>query len=347
MMRQRRTRRRVRDGGAQVSAALDEFAPETAAPPTPEPAAVDDPLVDFPAEDATTPVPVVRCAGPGPEAFAGLVPETPVSARARERRPDRAARSLAAAVAIAALATLVLRGSLVESPLAIAERPLLASSSLAGRGFEELSILRAATANVAAATELADADVVDRRAALDPPRPQPRGPALKAIAVAEASMAPVPALRPAMPEVTPPAAERAARDAGPGVLIVTTPPAVPGPPATQAAALSPPASDAIDGVLSRYRAAYNRLDSGAARAVWPSVDARALARAFERLESQTIEFDHCAIAVDGGIASATCAGSARYVPRVGRRTAQAESREWRFSLKREGSDWVIDAVDAR
>ena len=49
---------------------------------------------------------------------------------------------------------------------------------------------------------------------------------------------------------------------------------------------------AIHTVLGRYRNAFSGLDSGAARAVWPSVDVRALDRAFDRLEEQALEFEN-------------------------------------------------------
>ena len=47
----------------------------------------------------------------------------------------------------------------------------------------------------------------------------------------------------------------------------------------------------IQRALGQYRNAYQRLDAEAARAVWPSVDVRALSRAFDSLESQQLEFD--------------------------------------------------------
>ena len=51
----------------------------------------------------------------------------------------------------------------------------------------------------------------------------------------------------------------------------------------------------IAAVLKRFTDAYTQLDAPAAKAVWPSVDGRALSRAFNALESQSIEFDDCTV----------------------------------------------------
>ena len=57
--------------------------------------------------------------------------------------------------------------------------------------------------------------------------------------------------------------------------------------------------DEVRSILSRYRSAYDRLDATAAKDIWPSVNERALARAFEGLESQEVEFSSCRLAVTG------------------------------------------------
>ena len=100
-------------------------------------------------------------------------------------------------------------------------------------------------------------------------------------------------------------------------------------------------------MLGRYRAAYSGLNAGAAASVWPTVDAKALAKAFERLETQEIEFDRCDVVVTGARAVATCGGRARYVPKVGNKNPHVESRQWRFDLRKLNERWLIDAVSAR
>jgi hypothetical protein len=104
---------------------------------------------------------------------------------------------------------------------------------------------------------------------------------------------------------------------------------------------------AIENVLGRYRNAFNELDAGAALAVWPTVNERNLARAFERLENQDVSFESCDIEIAAVLAKAACSGSARYVPKVGSRTPKEEARRWTFSLRKAGSGWLIDRVDAR
>ena len=109
----------------------------------------------------------------------------------------------------------------------------------------------------------------------------------------------------------------------------------------------PPPEAAIQTVLTRYRTAYRDLDAGAARAVWPSVDARALRKAFDRLEQQELIFDSCGIAVSGIRAVASCQGVARYVPRVGNKGPHDDRRLWEFTLNRVDDVWQIETVSAR
>ena len=100
-------------------------------------------------------------------------------------------------------------------------------------------------------------------------------------------------------------------------------------------------------VLRRYARAYDNLDVGAARDVWPSVDQRALSRAFESLASQTVSFDDCDIDVQGTTANASCRGQASYVGKVGRGAPRTEPRTWRFELRRDGETWKIANAEAR
>lgn len=111
----------------------------------------------------------------------------------------------------------------------------------------------------------------------------------------------------------------------------------------------PPTDEpAIRDVLERYGTAYSRLDARAARAVWPAVDARALERAFDGLESQAIEFDRCDVRVDGTAARAACQGTSTWVPRVGERRPRREPREWTFRLeKTRDAQWRIASASMR
>jgi len=105
--------------------------------------------------------------------------------------------------------------------------------------------------------------------------------------------------------------------------------------------------DLIRATLGRYADAYARLDAQAAQQVWPTVDARALQRAFEGLESQGLAFDRCELRVVDSDATAACRGRASYVPKVGRREPLSVSRLWVFTLRRGEAGWAITSADAR
>jgi hypothetical protein len=102
----------------------------------------------------------------------------------------------------------------------------------------------------------------------------------------------------------------------------------------------------VRSVLERYRSAYQQLDASAARAVWPGVDAGALARAFSALSSQHLWFEGCTINVSGSTADATCTGQARVVPKFGGGSETAR-RTWQFRLRQAGSSWLIDKATVK
>jgi hypothetical protein len=152
-------------------------------------------------------------------------------------------------------------------------------------------------------------------------------------------------------------------DAGPVAALTTTvaPPLRiephPAPP-TVAAASSSPASAAasasstpdatdIEGVLGHYRRAFSALDANAARAIWPGLDVRTLTRAFNQLAEQQLEFQTCDVAVDRDRATAACSGRARYVPKVGSRSARDERRQWLFNLRKMQDGWRIESVASK
>jgi hypothetical protein len=114
--------------------------------------------------------------------------------------------------------------------------------------------------------------------------------------------------------------------------------------ASRAVAANPEGS--VRAVLARYEAAYSGLDAAAAGAVWPSVDRRALARAFEGLTAQTVDLGRCEVRVTGASARAECSGRAEWTPRVGGGTRSA-ARRWQFDLKAAGNDWVIVSAETR
>jgi hypothetical protein len=107
------------------------------------------------------------------------------------------------------------------------------------------------------------------------------------------------------------------------------------------------AETAVQGVLERYRQAFNTLNADGIEAFWPSVPRRTIDRAFAQLEAQTFRFDSCSIDVNGATATASCAGRAQYTPKVGNRIPQNESRRWSFRLRQANGRWFIESVNSR
>lgn len=104
---------------------------------------------------------------------------------------------------------------------------------------------------------------------------------------------------------------------------------------------------AIEGVLGGYRRAFSALDVERVQLVWPAVDSRALERAFRGLAKQTFEFERCDVQPNGVQARAVCSGRASFVPKVGGRAPQVESRQWVFALAKRSGHWVIDSVESK
>ncbi len=184
----------------------------------------------------------------------------------------------------------------------------------------ELADVRAAASPISVA---GPAEAVENR-----PQTEPAAlPALRPVGVPEL---------PAAPPVAAPVVRPALRDAPASALV--------------AARTAPPVANLADDsalvtkVLQRYRTAYEGLDAQSAQAVWPAVNQAALARAFDGLESQTLTFDTCDVRVQGESATATCQGSARYVPKIGSREPRVEPRVWNFTLQKNGGDWKIDSA---
>ena len=129
------------------------------------------------------------------------------------------------------------------------------------------------------------------------------------------------------------------------------PSAAAAPPRAEAAIATPSGKEvetrAINRTLTRYRSAFNALDVGATAQVWPTVDKRNLARAFERLKEQQVAFDDCRIDVRDSRAEAVCQGTAQFVPRVGSNSTQIAKRQWTFNLVKVRDEWLIGAVEAR
>ena len=93
-------------------------------------------------------------------------------------------------------------------------------------------------------------------------------------------------------------------------------------------------------VLDRYARAYERMDVGAAKALWPSLDDKRLRRAFAQLDGQQVQLGSCGVSITGDDANARCRGSATFRPKVGA-VVRRTGTEWKFNLSRASAGWQI------
>lgn len=103
---------------------------------------------------------------------------------------------------------------------------------------------------------------------------------------------------------------------------------------------------AVRRTLQEYEDAFEDLDVTAAAVVWPSVDRRALGRAFATLKSQGLHFEECDITVVESNATASCHGTVEFVRRVGRPEPLMSHQRWIFKMRKFGTDWMIEQVTA-
>ena len=234
--------------------------------------------------------------------------------------------------------------------------PQVAPSAAARRDRVEAPVPEPASRRVAAPSERVPPPrvTVESRPAVTSGRP---GPAVPDNRAAQPLPPPAPVTQEiataARVEATapPPAAAPLERVPAPSAAAPTTAPAAPvAAPALAPAPAAIPAANSGEGdrlavraLLERYRGAYERLDANAAGETWPTVDRRALAKAFANLSSQTLRFENCDINLAENRGVASCRGLASYVGRVGKRSELAE-RQWTFLVRKDGEDWRIDSV---
>jgi hypothetical protein len=128
--------------------------------------------------------------------------------------------------------------------------------------------------------------------------------------------------------------------AGTPSLNVTAPPLSRVPPIA-VAARTISEEELVRQLLNEYTEAFERLDVRAQKALYPTVDSKALQRRYEQITSQRLTLGPCGITVSGSTANARCRGSATYQPRIGTRPVQIASREWTFDLSKQDTSWRI------
>jgi hypothetical protein len=280
------------------------------------------------------------------------------------RLDDREYRALAVCASIGLIGFVVVR--VVLSPPASPRRGLLDSVGTVGIGGivsapAPLPIEPRALVDVASVVGSEPEPIVPPAATVSaPPRTvlvteRPRAEAVKPLAVMRFPESPSPATasttaavppseplvrlpaavdpRPAQPQPPPPPEPRPSVAAAPPISAET----------------SGPAADRADiqALLNRYQNAFNSLNAGAAKTLWPSVDERTLGRAFDQLKRQEVVFDACQTAVTGLRAVTSCQGHASYVPKVGNKIERIEAGRWTFKVMKSDGGWKIEGVESR
>jgi hypothetical protein len=69
--------------------------------------------------------------------------------------------------------------------------------------------------------------------------------------------------------------------------------------------------------LRSYAQGFEALNVPETARVWPSVDRRALSRAFTTLTSQDVTFESCSVSLAALSATAQCRGTVQFVRKVG------------------------------
>jgi len=103
---------------------------------------------------------------------------------------------------------------------------------------------------------------------------------------------------------------------------------------------------AVLDTVEEYAQALEQLDVGATALLWPSVDRRALGRAFASLKSQEVEFEDCSVALADTSATARCQGTTQYVAKVGPSTPRTGRYEWLFKMRKRSDTWTIEGLSA-
>ena len=94
-------------------------------------------------------------------------------------------------------------------------------------------------------------------------------------------------------------------------------------------------------IVNAYSRAFERLDVRAAKAVSPSVNDRALQRAFAGLEGQKLRFEDCRLSIEGAAANARCLAHASFTPKIGSRVIHLTGQQWTFNFSQSESGWQI------
>jgi hypothetical protein len=103
------------------------------------------------------------------------------------------------------------------------------------------------------------------------------------------------------------------------------------------------ARQAIRGVLDEYRAAFERRDAEALRAVQPGVDYEKMRDRFASVTGYTVRIDVKEVTVKGDQGTATCIVT--YMPQP-KPSQKIPPQKTLFHLRRTGDVWLIERLEA-
>jgi hypothetical protein len=244
-------------------------------------------------------------------------------------------------------------------PMATPPGPAQPAVRTAGLMSPPLAVKNAAAPATRDRATATKSEAIERRAPAlaEPLRPAvlpPTPPAAEPPPEAVAPRGEEPPMPPALDSVPRPAAELSLPSAGVGTALPVVaipaggpdPTAVTPPPGRPVVPVELSQERAVRAVLSRFEAAYTALSAPAAQQVWPTVDERSLARAFDSLAAQRVSLGACAVQLAAATARAECTGSATWTPKVGG-GPRTEPRRWQFELALGDAGWRIVRAEAR
>ena len=317
---------------------------------------------------------LVPKANPDMDASAGLAAPTGVSSPATEGNQPNAAQAATDNPAAPGVPTreatdaspdIVVQTTLIRPDQVIDTRAIPATPQTANdtpsvptSGSSQLTDAKPETAKAVVITNPAEPSAHPQRDTAPSPPPSPEYRAPVALPPPPPNPSPATTFIPSVvPPTDPPRPANATTTASAANAVTdggaTSSAAAPVSSPTPAASTPPPASSparddrvAIRAALTRYESAYNRLDVDAVRLIWPSLDQRALARAFDSLAAQRVALQNCNVDVSGSTARANCSGNASWTPKVGGGERSA-ARRWTFDLSEANGAWRITHVQAR
>ena len=131
----------------------------------------------------------------------------------------------------------------------------------------------------------------------------------------------------------------------PSTVIAPPPAALPASASSALSAIAVEQSAVLE-TLREYARAYEALDVKATAAVWPSVDRRALTRAFSTLKSHQLELEDCRVTIADSSATPHCRGMVEYVRKIGSSAPRTGYQDLVFKMRKLGDEWFIDEVSA-